>query len=249
MCLTRRTRSGFGHWRGHRISGDQARFASPSRHAHRGSPPAGTGQKLSSGWTGSARDGNKLSLQADAFGATQGDHLDCYRHRHDCVAGGLPRASGDSRSERVRVGVRRALSRQVRPAVDLSDGEQSEIDRGSAVAEFALVLVLLLMLFLALLSVGLWAYTRTLLTSAAADAARLAANYDASATVSTAQVSEMLGDGVTGATRSTLSCDSGLEGLLVTVRCRMQAPGIVGILDGVMPTIEVTGHSAKESIG
>ena len=38
--------------------------------------------------------------------------------------------------------------------------------------------MLLLVLFLALVSVGLWAYTRTLLTAAAADAARVAANYN-----------------------------------------------------------------------
>ena len=111
-----------------------------------------------------------------------------------------------------------------------------------------MVLVLLLMLFLALISVGLWAYTRILLTSAAADAARAAANYDASAAVATAQVSELLGDGVTGATRSTLNCTSGVQGRLVTVSCTMEAPGIIGLLDGVMPTIAVTGHSAKESI-
>jgi hypothetical protein len=37
-------------------------------------------------------------------------------------------------------------------------------------------------------------------------------------------------------------------GLLVTVNCTMESPGIVGLLDGVMPTIEVTGHSAKETI-
>jgi len=111
------------------------------------------------------------------------------------------------------------------------------------------VLVLLLLLFLALVSVGLWAYTRTLLTSAAADAARLAANYDASADAATARVGELLGDGLTGATRSTLACTSGVQGLLVTVHCTMEAPGIVGLLDGVMPTVEVTGHSAKETIG
>lgn len=111
------------------------------------------------------------------------------------------------------------------------------------------MLVLLLMLFLALVSVGLWAYTRTLLTSAAADAARLAANYDSSADVASARVREILGDGVTGATRSTLSCSSGVQGLLVTVSCTMEAPGIIGLLDGVMPTIEVTGHSAKETTG
>jgi len=128
------------------------------------------------------------------------------------------------------------------------DDRVGSADRGSAVAEFALVLVLLLMLFLALVSVGLWAYTRTLLTSAAADAARDAANYDAASTVTTAQVADLLGDGLSGGTRSTLQCSSGVQGLLVTVNCTMEAPGIVGLLDGVMPTIEVTGHSAKETI-
>ncbi len=112
-----------------------------------------------------------------------------------------------------------------------------------------MVLVLLLMLFLALLSVGLWAYTRTLLTSAAADAARIAANYDAPSAAATAQVSDLMGDGVTGATRSTLACTSGIDGLLVTVNCTMEAPGIISLLDGVMPTLDVTGHSAKETLG
>jgi Flp pilus assembly protein TadG len=117
------------------------------------------------------------------------------------------------------------------------------------VAEFALVLVLLLMLFLALVSVGLWAYTRTLLTSAAADAARIAANYDSTGTDATQQVSTLLGGGVTGATRATLTCSSEVQGLLVRVDCQMEAPGIIALLDGLMPTIEVTGHSAKESLG
>jgi hypothetical protein len=108
--------------------------------------------------------------------------------------------------------------------------------------------VLLLMLFLGLLSVGLWAYARTVLTSAAADAARVAANYDVTSAVTTAQVAERLGDGLAGGTRSTLSCASGVDGLLVTVNCTMDAPGVVGLLDGVMPAIEVTGHSAKETV-
>ena len=172
---------------------------------------------------------------------------DDHRHdgdRRDCPAGGLPRAGGDRRAERLRVGVRRGLTSDPRSGLD-----QDDSDRGSAVAEFALVLVLLLMLFLALMSVGLWAYTRTLLTSAAADAARVAANYDAADAVATAQVAELLGDGVTGSTRSTLACSSAVTGLLVTVNCTMESPGIIGLLDGVMPTIEVTGHSAKESLG
>ena len=110
------------------------------------------------------------------------------------------------------------------------------------------MLVLLLMLFLALLSVGLWAYTRTLLTSAAADAARVAANYDGTADIATAEAYRIMGDGVTGSTRSTLSCSSGVSGLLATVHCTMESPGIIGLLDGLMPTIDVTGHSAKETI-
>jgi hypothetical protein len=108
--------------------------------------------------------------------------------------------------------------------------------------------VLLLLLFLGLLSIGLWAYARTVLTSAAADAARSAANYDVTSTVTTAQVAAELGDGLVGGTRNSLSCTSGVDGLLVTVKCRMDAPGIVGVLNGVMPSIEVTGHSAKETV-
>lgn len=110
------------------------------------------------------------------------------------------------------------------------------------------MLVLLLTLFLALLSIGLWAYARTVLTSAAADAARVAANYDVSAAVTTEQVATELGDGIVGGTRSSLSCSSGVDGLLVTVTCTMDAPGLVGLLNGVMPRIDVTGHSAKESV-
>ena len=108
--------------------------------------------------------------------------------------------------------------------------------------------MLLLLLFLALLSIGLWAYARTVLTSAAADAARSAGNYDVSSSVTTAQVADQLGDGVVGGTRSSLQCSSDTDGLLVTVNCTMDAPGIVGLLNGVLPAIEVTGHSAKETV-
>lgn len=124
------------------------------------------------------------------------------------------------------------------------DGER---DRGSSVAEFSLVLVLLLLIFLSLISFGLWAYTRTLLTSAAADAARYAANADVPDQAAVARVQAILGGGVTGRTSATLRCTSGTSGLVVEVRCSMQAPGIVGLLDGVMPTLEVTGHTVKET--
>ena len=109
-----------------------------------------------------------------------------------------------------------------------------------------MVLVLLLTLFLALLSVALWAYTRTVLTSAAADAARQAATFRTDPGTAAATVARIIGDGPAGGTRGTLSCTSGSDGLLVSVSCTMEAPGLVGLLDGVMPTIEVTGHSARE---
>jgi len=99
------------------------------------------------------------------------------------------------------------------------------------------------MLFLALVSVGLWAYTRTLLTSAAAEAARSAANFDASSAVTTAQVATLLGGGLSGATTSTLNCSSAVVGLLVTVDCTMESPGIVGLLDGHGLTLD---RSAKD---
>ncbi|TKV61351.1 hypothetical protein FDO65_07070 [Nakamurella flava] len=111
-----------------------------------------------------------------------------------------------------------------------------------------MVMVLLMTLFLALMSVALWAYTRSVLTSAAADAARIAATYRTDPGSAAATVAEIMGDGPAGSTRATLSCTSGSDGLLVAVSCTMEAPGIVGLLDGIMPTIEVTGHSARESL-
>jgi TadE-like protein len=110
------------------------------------------------------------------------------------------------------------------------------------------VLVLLLMLFLALVSVGLWAYARTILTSAAAEAARAAAAYGTAPDLATATAAAIVGDGPAGSTRDALSCTASADGLLVTVRCTMPAPGVVGLLDGVLPEIEVTGHAARETV-
>ena len=106
------------------------------------------------------------------------DHRDD-RDRRDRAAGGVPRAGGHGGAERVRLGVRGRLT-------DRSTGTRPDATGGSSVAEFALVLVLLLMLFLGLVSVGLWAYARTILTSAAADAARAAATYGTAPEVATA---------------------------------------------------------------
>lgn len=122
--------------------------------------------------------------------------------------------------------------------------EAEDRERGSAVAEFAMVIALLMLLFLALLQVCLWAYTRTLVSAAAADAARYAA---LSGTVDVTQrVSDRLGDGIGTGMKSTLSCTSAAGSTLVEVRCTMDAPGLVGLLDGVMPMLDVTSHAALE---
>ncbi len=110
-----------------------------------------------------------------------------------------------------------------------------------------MVLVMLMMLFLALISVGLWMYCRTILTSAAADAARYVANSDVPPGAAAAKVVQILGDGVVGSTSQTLQCTNSSQGLLVGVSCTMKAPGVVALLDGLLPDITGTGHSAREA--
>ena len=110
-----------------------------------------------------------------------------------------------------------------------------------------MVLVLLLTLFLALVQVGFWAYSRILLTSAAADAARYIANADIPDSAAAQRVALALDGSIAASTRGTLTCQAASTGLLVEVSCRMRTPGLVSILDGVMPDISVTGHSVKET--
>jgi Flp pilus assembly protein TadG len=117
------------------------------------------------------------------------------------------------------------------------------------VAEFAMVIVMLLMIFLGLLSICLWAYSRNLLTSAAADAARYAANADVPDAAAAGRVRHQLAGTVAAGTLDTLRCTASAEGLMVEVSCTMDAPGVVGWLDGLFPTITVTGHAAAETTG
>lgn len=110
-----------------------------------------------------------------------------------------------------------------------------------------MVLVLVLFLFLSLVSIGFWAYSRTLLTSASADTARYIANADIDQSVAADRVAHLLQGSVAESTSASLRCTSNATGLLVEVACTMRTPGIVSLLDGVMPDITVTGHSIKES--
>lgn len=121
------------------------------------------------------------------------------------------------------------------------------VDEGSAVAEFAMVLVLLLMLFLALVSLALWIYARTLLTAAAAQAARYAANADVPDAAASVRAAEIMRGSIAGQTAASVHCEAITDGPLVGVTCTMEAPGIIPLLSGVLPDITVTGHAAAEN--
>lgn len=106
---------------------------------------------------------------------------------------------------------------------------------------------LLFMLFFALVSICLWVYARVLLTSAASDAARHVANADVGSAGAVDRVVAVLADGPLASASASVVCNAGAEGALVAVTCTMDSPGVVSFLDGLLPTITVTGHSVEEA--
>ncbi len=121
-------------------------------------------------------------------------------------------------------------------------------DRGSAVAEFAMVTTVVLLLFLAVVQGCLWIYTRHVLSSAAAEAARYAGLSQVSPFDVTARVADQLGDGVISGLRDSLACRPSGTAVMTEVRCTVAAPGLVGLLDGVFPDVTAVGHAAREGI-
>jgi len=109
-----------------------------------------------------------------------------------------------------------------------------------------MVVVLLMLLFLGLVTVGLWAYSRTLLTSAAAQAARYAANADVPDAAASDRAAQIMAGTLAGATADSVRCTSSAGQLMIQVHCTMRSPGIIGLLDGVLPDISVTGHTLRE---
>ena len=98
-----------------------------------------------------------------------------------------------------------------------------------------MVVGLLLLLFLALLQMCLWAYSRSLVASAATDAARRASAADAATFDPTRWVAERIGEGLGTGPKSTLRCTAGGSVTTVELHCTMQAPGLVGLAasDGI----------------
>lgn len=128
-------------------------------------------------------------------------------------------------------------------------GDRRSGETGSAVAEFVMVLVMLMLLFLALIGIGLWAYSQSLLISAAAQAARYAANSDISdPQAASYRAAQIMADTIAGSAAETVRCEVPLlaDPVMVEVTCRMAAPGILPILTGLMPDITVTAHALRE---
>ena len=121
-------------------------------------------------------------------------------------------------------------------------------DRGSAVAEFAMVSVLVLLLFMSVVQICLWIYTRNLLNSATADAARAAALAEATTADVTARVADRLGSGLATGTKLSLQCTQQANAVTLEVRCTLPSPGFVSLLDGVMPDVHTVAHATREGV-
>lgn len=112
-----------------------------------------------------------------------------------------------------------------------------------------MVLVMLMLLFLAIVGIGLWAYSQSLLTSAAAQAARYAANADVTdPQAASRRAMEIMTDTIAGSAAETVRCEPPrvVDPVMVEVTCRMDAPGILPVLTGLMPEISVTAHALRE---
>lgn len=110
-----------------------------------------------------------------------------------------------------------------------------------------MVTVMLMTLFLALLGLGLWAYARSLLTDAVGQAARYAASADVTdAQTASARAAEIMSYTLVG---SAVQCDAPqtVGAIMVEVRCTMAAPGLLPLLSGLLPDIDVTAHALREA--
>jgi hypothetical protein len=113
-----------------------------------------------------------------------------------------------------------------------------------------MVTLMLMTLFLALLGLGLWAYAHALLTDAVGQAARYAANSDVTDTQAASdRAAEILSHSLAGGAANTVRCEAPqpVDDVMIEMRCTMAAPGLVPLLSGLLPDIDVTAHALRES--
>lgn len=122
-----------------------------------------------------------------------------------------------------------------------------DTERGSAVAEFAMVGSLLVLLFLGAFQVGFALYVRNSLTAYAVEGARYGARADASpadgAQRTRVLIRDALPDGYAGEVTSSESVDG--DARVVTVKVRAQLP-VLGPF-GPPGSLEVSGRAYAEA--
>jgi hypothetical protein len=121
-------------------------------------------------------------------------------------------------------------------------------ERGSAVAEFALVAIVLVPLFFGVVQLALVWHVKTTITSAASQGARYAAAYDrglADGERRTADVIDVaLGQSVRDQERASETEIGGQRVVQIVVRARVPTLGFWG----PSITVEGTGHAVKETL-
>lgn len=124
-------------------------------------------------------------------------------------------------------------------------------ERGGAVVEFVLVSVLVVVLLLAVLQVAVYAHVRNVVTAAAQEGARYAANADVPASEAPGRTLAVVSRATSRGTADGLRCTAAEEtdptGLvLVTVRCAGGVPTLLTGLGDLLP-LDVTGRAVEEA--
>lgn len=119
-------------------------------------------------------------------------------------------------------------------------------ERGSAVAEFALVSALVVALFLGVVQVALTLHVRALVIDAAAEGARVAARADRGAADGAARTRELITAALAGSYASDVSVGHTVRDGLPVVEVTVRAPlPVVGLL-GPSGALTVRGHALEE---
>jgi hypothetical protein len=124
-------------------------------------------------------------------------------------------------------------------------------DRGSSIAEFAMISVLLVFLLFAVLQVAAYFYVKSIAAASAADGARYGANAGLDPGVGGPRASLLIGQALSPTMAQRLPCageqaTDAASGLVTArVRCRGQITSIF-LPIGAFVTIDVSGQSLKE---
>lgn len=121
-------------------------------------------------------------------------------------------------------------------------------ERGSAVAEFAMVAGLLVVLALSVVQLSLGLHVRATLADAAAEGARHASLVGADADAGVARTRELItaaiGPDYARGVSATTATVEGLETIEIRVAAPLPVLGLIGPVG-----LEVTGHAPVESLG